>query len=274
MDLFTHLQEAASFIKEKINIQPEIGIILGSGLGSLAEEITEAITIPFAEVPHMVTSTAKGHKGQFVIGMLSGKKIIALQGRLHYYEGYKMFQVVFPVRIMAQLGVKNLIVSNACGGINPILSAGSLMLIQDHINFMGTNPLIGANIEQLGPRFPDMSKAYDPEFGALAKKVAKEEEIQLHKGVYTAVTGPYYFSDAEHRMVQKFGTDAIGMSTVPEVIVARHAGLRVLGISCVTDMVDPNRSKPLTHEEVLKVSAMIRPQFKALVKRIIREMKN
>ncbi|RMG26847.1 MAG: purine-nucleoside phosphorylase [Bacteroidetes bacterium] len=272
MELRKHIQQAAEYIQAQGIEQPQIGLILGSGLGSLADETEAAVRIPFADIPHFAAATVDGHKGQFVVGRLEGKQVIAVQGRLHYYEGHSMQAVTFPVRVMKALGIHSLIVTNACGGITPGLEPGSLMLITDHINFMGTNPLIGPNDDALGVRFPDMSQAYDPAYRQLARQVANELHIPLHTGIYTAVSGPYYFSEAELRMVKGFGSDTIGMSTVPEVIVARHAGIRVLGISCITDKADPDQLEPLTHERVLEVAAKVRPRFTALVKGILRNM--
>lgn len=263
------MQEAAAFIRPQLPISPRVGLILGSGLGSLAENIAEAVRIPLSDIPHATPATVEGHKGQFVIGLLANQPVMALQGRVHFYEGHGMQAATFPVRIMQALGIRHLIVTNACGGIRPEFEPGTLMFITDHINFMGTNPLIGPHEPELGERFPDMSQAYDPEWIELGKQQASALGISVASGVYTAVSGPYYFSEAELRMVKGFGSDAIGMSTVPEVIVARHAGMRVLGISCITDKADPDHLQPLTHEEVLKVAERTRPRFSQLVTAIL-----
>ena len=211
-----------------------------------------------------------GHAGQLVMGNLEGKQVVAMQGRFHYYEGYTMQEVTFPVRVMRALGVDVLIVSNACGGLNPDFSAGSLMFIEDHINFTGTNPLIGENFDELGPRFPDMSQAYDKQLIELGQAQAENLGIKTFSGVHTAVTGPYYFSKAELRMIRRLGSDTIGMSTIPETIVAVHGGMRVLGISCITDMANPDAEiEPLDHKTVMEMANKIKPDFIKLVKKII-----
>jgi purine-nucleoside phosphorylase len=271
-DLLNKINESTTYIKSKIKIEPKIGLILGSGLGSLAEEIEDATIIKYEEIPNFPISTVEGHKGQLVIGKLQGKNAIAMQGRFHYYEGYSMQEVTFPVRVMKALGVEILLVTNACGGMNKDLYPGALMAIEDHINFMGDNPLIGPNFNELGPRFPDMSNAYDKELIRLAEKVAENQNIELKKGVYAAISGPYYFSRAELRMLRRIGGDTIGMSTVPEVIVARHSGMKVLGISCVTDMAIADEIISISHEEVVKVANETRPKFIRLVKGIIKEI--
>ena len=229
-----HYTEAAAFISAKMPYKAKIAIILGSGLGELASKIEEPTVIPYTQIPHFVASTAIGHKGNLIVGKLGGKAVIALQGRFHYYEGYTPEIVTFPVRVLKLLGVEVLFVSNAAGGINPDFRVGDLMMIRDHINQI-PNPLIGPNNEQFGVRFPDMSKAYDRELRATAKEVAAKEGIELKEGVYVALTGPSYETPAEYRFYQIGSGDAIGMSTVPEVIVARHAGIRVFGISVITN---------------------------------------
>ena len=226
-------QEAAAFIAARITGNPETAIILGSGLGSLADRIEEAIVIPYAEIPHFMHSTATGHKGNFICGKLGGKQVLAMQGRFHYYEGYSMQQVTFPVRVMKLLGIKNLLVSNAAGGINNTFKVGDLMIICDHINMM-PNPLIGPNNELFGTRFPDMTRAYD-EFICAIEEIAASHAIPLKKGVYVGLTGPSFETPSEYAFYGRVGGDAIGMSTVPEVIVARHAGLRVFGMSVITN---------------------------------------
>ncbi|MDH6303765.1 purine-nucleoside phosphorylase [Parabacteroides sp. PF5-5] len=227
-------QEAADYLKSRIKGNPETAIILGSGLGSLADKIEEAIVIPYKEIPHFMHSTATGHKGNFICGKLGGKQVLAMQGRFHYYEGYSMEQVTFPVRVMKLLGIKNLLVSNAAGGINTTFKVGNLMIIRDHIN-MAPNPLIGPNNEAFGTRFPDMTRTYDREFIRLVEEIASEHNIPLKKGVYVGLTGPSYETPAEYAFFGKAGADAVGMSTVPEVIVARHAGLRIFGMSVITN---------------------------------------
>lgn len=227
-------QEAASYIAERIQGSPKTGVILGSGLGTLADQIEDPVVIPYADIPHFVRSTATGHKGNFVCGRLGGKWILAMQGRFHYYEGYSMLQVTFPVRVMRLLGVENLLVSNAAGGINTTFKVGDLMIIRDHINMM-PNPLIGPNNEDFGTRFPDMTRAYDRDLIRYAEEIAQKRSIPLKKGVYVGLTGPSFETPSEYAFYGKVGGDAIGMSTVPEVIVARHAGMRVFGMSVITN---------------------------------------
>lgn len=271
-NLLDKIKQTSEYIKKRINIVPEIGLILGSGLGDLAEEIQDAVIINYEEIPNFPVSTVKGHEGKLVIGTLEGKKVVAMKGRFHYYEGYSMKEVTFPVRVMKALGVKMLLVTNACGGMNKELYPGALMIIEDHINFMGDNPLIGPNYEELGPRFPDMSNAYDRELIQLAEEVGKKINIETKRGVYVGISGPYYFSRAELRMLRKIGGDTIGMSTVPEVIVARHSNLRILGISCVTDMAIADELVSISHEEVVEVANKTKPKFIKLVKAIISEV--
>lgn len=229
-----HYQEAATYIAGRIGEVPETAIILGSGLGLLAEEIKEQTIIPYGEIPHFTKSTAPGHAGRFIYGTLGEKKVLAMQGRFHYYEGYQMEQVTFPVRVMKLLGIRNLFVSNAAGGINTSFKVGNLMIIKDHINML-PNPLIGANNDDFGTRFPDMTRAYDREFIAQMKQIAQEQGVELKEGVYVGLTGPSYETPAEYAAYGRLGGDAIGMSTVPEVIIARHAGLRVFGMSVITN---------------------------------------
>jgi len=230
----TTYQEAADYLSTKIYGKPETAIVLGSGLGAMADLIEQAVVIPYADIPHFMSSTATGHKGNLICGMLGGKTVLAMQGRFHYYEGYTMQQVTFPIRVMKLLGVKNLLVSNAAGGVNHMYKAGDLMIIRDHINMM-PNPLIGKNDEAFGTRFPDMTRAYDRELIRLMEEIAATHQIPLRKGVYIGLTGPTYETPAEYMFCGKVGADAVGMSTVPEVIVARHAGLRVLGMSVITN---------------------------------------
>ena len=229
-----HYQEAAAYLSNRIRRQPKIAIILGSGLGSLSDQIEDPIVVPYVEIPHFVRSTAIGHKGNFICGRLGGKEVLAMQGRFHYYEGYTMQQVTFPVRVMKLLGVQHLLVSNAAGGINPSLKLGDLMIIRDHINML-PNPLIGPNNADFGTRFPDMTRAYDREWIQRMEEVASDLAIPVKKGVYVGLTGPSFETPAEYAFYGKVGGDAIGMSTVPEVIVARHAGMRVFGMSVITN---------------------------------------
>lgn len=266
------VREAAAYIANKTALRPQVGLILGSGLGGLAEEIEDATILPYGDIPHFPQSTVPGHKGRLVIGRLAGAPVVAMQGRFHYYEGYSMEQVVRPVRVMAQLGVKTLIVTNAAGGVNESFSPGDLMLIVDHINLFGTNPLIGPNEEAFGPRFPDMTEAYDKRLRALALQAAEELGIRLQQGVYMGLSGPTYETPAEIRAFRVLGADAVGMSTVPEVIAARHLGLRVLGLSCVTNMAAGILPEPLSHEDVVRVSAEVGPKFSALIKAILAKL--
>jgi purine-nucleoside phosphorylase len=275
----TQLKEAAAFIQSKLEgREPLIGLILGSGLGDLAEQVTDAVMIDYHDIPHFPVSTVEGHAGRFAIGELEGKTVIAMQGRFHYYEGYPMRKVVFPVYVMKLLGVKSLVITNACGGMNRSFAAGDLMLISDHINMTGDNPLIGENVNELGVRFPDMSEAYSKNYRALAKtlaegvKDANGDKLKLQEGVYCGISGPAYMTPAELTMLAKVGGDTIGMSTVAEVIAARHCGLEVLGISCITDMAIGEELEPLTHEQVMAVANRTKPKFIGLVKAFVREV--
>ncbi len=232
------MDEAAQAIKQRISIQPVVGMILGSGLNGLADSIKNAVYIPYKELPHFPVSTVEGHAGRFVIGELEGKPVLVMQGRIHYYEGYTMDQVTLPIRVMQRMGVSNLIVTNAAGGVNPNFTPGDVMLITDQLNMVGMtglNPLIGPNIDEIGLRFPDMSQPYDRAYSDLARKVAKENGIKLQEGVYAGLSGPSFESPADLRFLQLIGADAVGMSTVPEVIVARHGAMRVLGISGISN---------------------------------------
>lgn len=266
------IREAAAYIAEKTVIKPRVGLILGSGLGVLAEQLEDAQAIPFSEIPHFPVSTVAGHAGNLVCGTLSGTPVVAMQGRFHYYEGYSMQTVTLPVYVMKALGIETLIVTNACGGMNRSFAPGDLMIITDHINMTGDNPLIGPNLDEFGPRFPDMSTAYTPEFVALAERQAQRLGIPIRKGVYCGVSGPTYLTPAELMMLARVGGDAIGMSSVPEVIAARHCGLKVLGISCITDMAIGEELEPLTHEQVVAVAEQTRPRFIALMKEILKEV--
>lgn len=274
-----HIQESVQWIGDQIGRKPvEVGLILGSGLGDLADRIEQPVILPYTDIPHFPVSTVQGHAGQFVIGRLGGKQVIAMQGRFHYYEGYSMKKVVFPVYVMKQLGVRSLVITNAAGGMNRDFAAGDLMLISDHLNMTGDNPLIGINHPELGVRFPDMSEAYSRAYRALAKRIAAQlaeergQAIRLQEGVYAGISGPNYLPPAELTMLARLGGDAIGMSTVGEVIAARHAGLRVLGISCITDMAIGEELEPLTHEQVVAVANRTKPVFIELVSRFVSEL--
>ncbi|TCS93468.1 purine-nucleoside phosphorylase [Hazenella coriacea] len=266
------IHEAKKHITSLTSLQPELGLILGSGLGELANEIENAVKIPYDQIPHFPVSTVEGHAGQLVIGQLAGKTVVAMQGRFHFYEGYSQQEVVFPVYVMKALGIHLLIATNAAGGMNANFQAGDLMLITDHLNMTGSNPLIGTNDEELGPRFPDMSAAYTPKMRELALQVANKQGVKLQQGVYAGVSGPTYMTPTELIMLRTVGGDAVGMSTVPEVIVASHSGLKVIGISCITDMAIGEELEPLSHEQVVEVANRTKPVFMNLIKGIIQEV--
>jgi purine-nucleoside phosphorylase len=263
------ISEAVAAIRRSSGVAPGVGVILGSGLGALGDSVESEVALPYAEIPHFPVSTASGHRGRLVLGRLEGKPVALMQGRVHVYEGYTAAQVAFPVRVLAALGVRVLLVTNAAGGINREFRPGNLMVITDHINFFGTNPLIGPNDDALGPRFPDMSRAYDPALVSLALEAARAEGITIQQGVYVGVSGPSYETPAEIEMMARWGADAVGMSTVPEVIVARHAGVRVVGLSAITDVVG---AEPVTHDAVLRVAREMEPRFVRLVRRIVRDL--
>ncbi len=270
--LLLKLEETKKYLLDKIKQSPKIGLILGSGLGTLADEIEDALIIDYKDIPNFPVSTVEGHAGQLVIGRLMGKQVVAMKGRFHYYEGYNMEEVTFPVRVMKAIGVDLLIVTNACGGLNNDLYPGALMVINDHINMTGNNPLIGSNYPDLGPRFPDMSNAYDKDLIKLVHKAGEKIGVKTHEGVYVSISGPTYSSKAESKMFRLMGADTIGMSTVPEVIVARHSDMKVIGISCVTDMAIFEGSKTISHQEVMEVADKARPKFINLVKSVIDEV--
>lgn len=266
------LSEARRYLNEKVNIIPEMGIILGSGLGGFVQSIEDKVSIPYRDIPNFPISTVEGHKGELVFGKVHGRPIVAMQGRFHYYEGYNMQEVTFPVRVMQVLGVTGLIVTNAAGGINPAFHPGDLILIKDHINMMGDNPLKGANLSNLGPRFPDLSEGYDLEWRQKALPIAQELGINPQEGVYAAMSGPSYESPAEIRFLRTIGADLVGMSTVPEVIVANHGGMRVLGISCVTNMAAGILPQRLSHVEVMETAERIEKQFVRFVQALVRAL--
>ncbi|WP_172371927.1 purine-nucleoside phosphorylase [Sporosarcina jiandibaonis] len=272
MNNINEITEARDFVLSKINVVPKVGIILGSGLGSLADEIENAVSIPYEDIPYFSKSDAIGHANELVIGELQGQIVAAMKGRYHYYEGYSLSEVTFPVRVLKALGIEKLVITNASGAVNAEFSPGELMLITDHINLVGSNPLIGKNNDELGPRFPDLSEVYSRNLRATASKVAEEKGITLREGVYAWWSGPAYETPAEVRMIRTLGGDAAGMSTVPEATVAIHAGLEVLGISCLTNMACGILDEPLSHEEVLEVAAKSRNSFVELIKAILKEM--
>ena len=276
MALFEQVLEAVQAVQERAVLKPVVALILGSGLGNLATEIAEPTVIPYAEIPHFARSTVKGHAGRLVIGLLENVPVVAMQGRFHLYEGYPLQVLTLPVRVMRLLGAHTLIVTNAAGGVNPAYRPGDFMLLRDHINMpglAGANPLLGPNDERFGERFPPLANAYNMELRELARSVAAVwSEITLHEGVYTMVGGPNYETGAELRFLRAVGTDAVGMSTVPEVIVARHSGMRVLGLSLITNTATGSEMEEVNHAEVLAAADAVRPHFAAMVRGIVREI--
>ena len=266
------IERAAETIRARFGLRPDTAIILGTGLGKLAVDVDAHAVIDYADIPGFPLSTVESHTGRLLCGMLGGKTVVAMQGRFHRYEGYTLQQVTFPVRVMRALGAETLIVSNACGGLNPLWSAGDLMLIADHINLLGDSPLIGPNDDRLGPRFPDLSAPYDSTLRDLARRVAADKKITLHEGVYVAVTGPNLETRAEYRFLRAIGADVVGMSTVPEVIVAIHAGMRVLGLSIITDMCLPDALEPATVERIIAVANRAEPMLTQLVRGVLEAM--
>ena len=265
-----HVQQAAEFIRARWSGSPRVGIVLGTGLGALAREIETEAAIPYPDIPFFPRSTVESHRGQLVCGRLAGQTLLAMEGRFHLYEGYSPWQVTFPVRVMKELGCRLLIVSNAAGGLNPLHKKGDLIVIEDHINFMGLNPLIGPNDDRLGPRFPDLIEPYDRALQDLALEVALAENIVAHRGVYVAVVGPNLETRAEYRFLRAMGADVVGMSTVPEVLVATHAGLKVLGFSIITDMCLPDALKPVQIEEIIAVANEAEGKLRAIVRGVLR----
>lgn len=266
------IKESSDFIRSKINIKPEISIILGTGLGKLAEEVEKKVVIPYKDIPNFPISTAPTHAGNLIIGEISGKKVMVMQGRFHSYEGYTQKQITFPIRVMKSLGVHTLINTCATGGLNRHFNSGDLMLISDHINLTGSNPLIGLNDPELGPRFPVMFNAYDPELRKLAHKVALDNNIRLQEGVYAGISGPVFLTASELRSIMLLGADSIGMSIVPEVIVARHSNLRVLGIASITDIAIPDYGHHADETEILNTAKQSEEKFCKLLKNILKEI--
>ena len=269
-DRYDRLREAADWIQQRAPVRPQIALVLGSGLGSLAEEVSDAVVLPYREIPHFPVSTAPGHAGRLVVGRLEGKQVAVMAGRSHMYEGYSAQQVVFPTQVMRQLGAETFIITNAAGGVNLAFQAGALMLITDHINLTGRNPLVGPNDPRLGVRFPDMSEPYSIKLRAEAHRAAASAGVTLVEGVYLGLLGPNYETPAEIRLARSMGADAVGMSTVMEVIAANHAGMEVLGISCITNMAAGILRWKLTEEEVLETAMRVRGEFAMLIKGIIR----
>ena len=268
-NLYDMVNEASSEIAKRTDLVPEVGIILGTGLGGLTDRIEITCEIAYPEIPHFVSSTVETHQGRLLLGTLNGRKVVAMQGRFHYYEGYSMQQITFPVRVIKALGAETMIVSNAGGGMNPQFEKGDLILIEDHINLLGDNPLIGPNDDRLGIRFPDMCEPYSRELIRLAEQVALEEKIPVKKGVYVAVPGPNLETRAEYRFLRGIGADVVGMSTVPEVIAAVHSGLRVLGISIVTDLCFPECLEPADIQAIIRVAGEAEPRLTALIGKVV-----
>jgi purine-nucleoside phosphorylase len=267
--LYDRVQAAAAVVRGRSALVPEIGIILGTGLGGLAREIAVEAEVPYGEIPGFPLSTVETHAGRLLLGRLGGRPVVAMQGRFHRYEGYALEQVTFPVRVLHALGARTLIVSNACGGMNPLWGPGDLVLLSDHINLLGDNPLVGPNDERLGPRFPDMSAPYDPELRALARQAALELGIMLREGVYVAVPGPNLETRAEYRMLRAIGADVVGMSTVPEVIVAGHQGMRTIGISIITDQCLPDALEPADIGRIIATAGRAEPHLTRLIATLV-----
>lgn len=278
MTIFVTLQqidEAADFIRERTSYRPRVGMILGSGLNALADSVANPTIIPYGEIPNWPVSTVHGHAGRLVIGELEGQTVFVMQGRIHFYEGYSMSQITLPVRVMLRLGLELMFVTNAAGGVNPVFVPGDVMLITDNLNLMGmtgANPLMGPNIDELGPRFPDMSQAYDRQLMDLARQVASKEGITLREGIYCALSGPSFEGPADLHFLRLAGTDAVGMSTVPEVIVARHGGLRVMGLSGISNKANLDGSTVTTHEEVIEAGKMITPKMEKIIRGVLRAL--
>ena len=272
--LYERAEHATRVIRSRISVEPRIALVLGSGLGGFADDFEEAVGIPYEDIPGYVRSTAQGHAGRLVIGKIDSVPVLAMQGRVHYYEGYSLEEVTFPVRTFGLLGVKTLVLTNAAGGINVQLTQGALMVISDHLNLMGVNPLRGANDERFGPRFPDMSSVYSRELQELVIDEAKAIGVEVRRGIYGALSGPSYETPAEIHLLRNLGADAVGMSTVPEAIVARHMGLEVLGISCITNMAAGISDEPINHEEVMATGDRVRETFAELLRRVIAAINN
>ncbi len=270
--LLQMINETLEVIRKKTKKEYPVGIILGTGLGGLVNEIDVECQIDYSELPHFPLSTVESHQGKLIFGKINGKDVVAMQGRFHYYEGYTMKQITYPVRVMKFLGVKTLLVSNACGGMNPLFRLGDIMLIVDHINLLGDNPLIGKNEDDFGPRFPDMSEPYSNELIDLAEKIALKNEIRIQKGVYVSVPGPNLETRAEYRFLRAIGADVVGMSTVPENIVANHSGMKVLGISIITDECFPDSLRPVDVKEIIATAMKAEPKMTLLMKEVIKEL--
>ena len=266
------IAEAVRAVQARTTLVPDVAIILGTGLGALADDVAVETRIPYGEIPGFPLSTVESHAGQLLVGTLAGRRVVAMQGRFHRYEGYTLAQIAFPVRVLRQLGARTLVVSNACGGMHPLWSPGDLMLIADHINLLGDNPLVGPNDDALGPRFPDMSQPYDAGLRALARAVALQQGTVLREGVYVAVPGPNLETRAEYRMLRTLGADVVGMSTVPEVITAVHMGMKVLGVSIITDQCLPDALAPASVEQIIAVARAAEPRLTALLRGVLERL--
>lgn len=270
--LKNQIKEAHDYIKTKVKLPIPVGIILGTGLGKLAQDVEMETEIHYDEIPHFPTSTVESHAGRLIFGGLMGKMVVVMQGRFHYYEGYTLRHVTFPVRAMKAMGVENLLLSNVAGGLNPLYDKGDLMLMDDHINLLGDNPLRGINDPDLGPRFPDMSEPYSRDLMELAEKVARRNDIKLHRGVYAAMTGPSLETRAEYRFLRRIGSDAIGMSSVPECIVAKQCGMRVFGVTVISDLCFPDSLEPVSIEKIIAAAAAAEPKLTTIMKGVVEEM--
>lgn len=272
LDLYDKIKEASATIRDAFSEQPRAGIILGTGLGGIVDELEVEVALDYEQIPHFLTSTATSHRGRLVCGKLAGVPVVAMEGRFHMYEGYALKDITLPVRVFKELGAELMILSNACGGLNPYYHAGDIMVIEDHINLLGDNPLIGINDDRLGPRFPDMCEPYDQAWIDRAIKVARDQGIDVHKGVFVAVAGPNLETRAEYRFLRMIGADVVGMSTVPETIVAVHCGLKTVGLSVITDMCLPDALKPSNVEEIIATANSAAPKLIAVVKGIVDEL--
>ncbi len=270
--MLDQIKETAAYIQNKTSFTPEIGIILGTGLGGLVEQLTINHSISYKDIPNFRLSTVEGHSGKLIFGELGGKKVVVMQGRFHYYEGYTLEEVTFPIRVMKLLGIQKLFASNASGGMNPAFEVGDLMILTDHINFFSANPLIGKNIPELGPRFPDMSDVYDKQLIEAVKKIAASHSIKIQEGVYVGLPGPTFETPAEYKMLRIWGADAVGMSTVPEIIVARHMNITCFAISIITDLGVPGKIEKITHEEVQRIASISEKKMTLLLKELIRTL--
>src|SRR5712691_10029163 len=271
--LYERAEEAARMIRARQDVKTQVAIVLGSGLGAFADELTEATSIRYDEIPSFAHATVEGHAGRLVIGKTNNITVAAMQGRFHFYEGYSLEEVTFPIRVLKLLGVRTLILTNAAGSLNTEFTPGSLMVISDHINLMGANPLIGANEERFGPRFPDLTSTYDPDLQSMVIEEARAMKIDMRRGVYAALTGPSYETPAEIHMVRTLGADAVGMSTVPEAIVARHMDMRVIGISCITNLAAGVSNRPIDHSQVMAIGDRVRGEFTELLRRVVVRLK-